>query len=138
MLALCANFVAEIHHCALQYDLFWRLKPRHSFTLSFTCIHPSLSLSQASERYGVDFSHLQIIASNDLNENVLYSLKEQGHEIDGFGIGTNLVTCQAQPALGGGMFRVVLSTLPALIACLIHPGSLPCLPVSLTLSACIH
>ncbi|CAD7942995.1 unnamed protein product [Amoebophrya sp. A25] len=44
--------------------------------------------------------NLKVCASNDINEATLQSLNEQGHGIDIYGIGTNLVTCQAQPALG--------------------------------------
>lgn len=45
-------------------------------------------------------SKLVIVASNDINEKVIRSLNEETHEIDTFGIGTHLVTCYEQPALG--------------------------------------
>ncbi|OSX79204.1 hypothetical protein BU14_0084s0018 [Porphyra umbilicalis] len=58
-----------------------------------------------------------IVASNDISESTLHSLRSQGHAVDAFGIGTNLVTCAAQPSLGcvfklvrlGGAPKVKLS-----------------------------
>merc|ERR1719491_1253325 len=46
------------------------------------------------------FNTLDIVASNDINEKSMQVLNQKGHAITTFGIGTNLVTCQAQPALG--------------------------------------
>lgn len=45
--------------------------------------------------------YVKIIASNQLNENVVKSLEEQGAQIDGFGIGTELVTGKPDSALDG-------------------------------------
>jgi nicotinate phosphoribosyltransferase len=46
------------------------------------------------------FSELCIVASNDLSEEVIHAINKQDHAITHYGIGTNLVTCEAQPALG--------------------------------------
>jgi nicotinate phosphoribosyltransferase len=46
------------------------------------------------------FRNLEIVASNNINEKTLEEFNVRGHGITMFGIGTNLVTCQSQPALG--------------------------------------
>ena len=57
---------------------------------------------QFAEHYKIDYAaKFNITASDNINEDELMRLEKEGHEIDSYGIGTHLVTCQKQPALGG-------------------------------------
>jgi nicotinate phosphoribosyltransferase len=47
------------------------------------------------------FHDTTIVATNDLDENLITALKAQGARIDTWGVGTRLVTAYDQPALGG-------------------------------------
>eukprot|EP00536_Pseudo-nitzschia_multiseries_P008091 jgi/Psemu1/256893/estExt_Genewise1Plus.C_2000023 len=68
--------------------------------LSMACRDAFETVAEEEPSRGPAFGSLAIVASNDINETKLIALSEQDHGVTAFGIGTNLVTCQAQPALG--------------------------------------
>ncbi|XP_013176959.1 PREDICTED: nicotinate phosphoribosyltransferase 2 isoform X2 [Papilio xuthus] len=69
--------------------------------LAYLSVLARNTFEQIAEAFKLNwFAKLTIVASNDINEDTILSLNEQGHKIDCFGIGTHLVTCQRQPALG--------------------------------------
>lgn len=45
--------------------------------------------------------YVRIVASNDLDENIMLNLKAEGARIDTWGVGTQLITAADQPSLGG-------------------------------------
>ncbi|TKY70586.1 Nicotinate phosphoribosyltransferase 2 [Spatholobus suberectus] len=73
------------------------------------------------------FGKMSITASNDLNEETLDALNKQGHEIDAYGIGTNLVTCYAQAALGVVFKLVEINNKPRIkLSEAVSKVSIPC------------
>lgn len=83
--------------------------------LAYLSVEARQYFKKIGERFGIDtFEKFSITASNEINEKTLLSLNQQGHEVDTFGIGTNLVTCHNQTALGGVYKLVMINGSPRL------------------------
>jgi nicotinate phosphoribosyltransferase len=61
--------------------------------------HLSIKIRKLLDEAG--FPQAQIMASNELDEQIINDLKHQGAKINVWGVGTNLVTGKDQPALDG-------------------------------------
>ena len=94
------NFLAvarALHECNYQ-AIGLRLD---SGDLAYLSLEVRARFNETAKKFNIPYiKHFTIVASNDINEDTLISLEKQGHAIDSFGIGTHLVTCQKQPALG--------------------------------------
>ncbi|KAH7637443.1 nicotinate phosphoribosyltransferase isoform X1 [Dermatophagoides farinae] len=90
--------------------------------LAYQSIVAHRCFQKIAEHYQLKwFNELSIIVSNDINEETIISLNEQKHKINAFGIGTHLVTCQKQPALG-------------CVYKLVEIDHIPCIKISLDLA----
>jgi nicotinate phosphoribosyltransferase len=59
--------------------------------LAYLSIVAREAFESISKQFGCEwFAKLMIVASNDINEDTILSLNDQGHSIDVFGIGTHL------------------------------------------------
>lgn len=58
------------------------------------------------------FQDAIILASNELDENIVESIQDQGARVDAYGIGSHLVTASPQPLLGGVYKLVELDSHP--------------------------
>jgi len=94
------NFLAvarALHECNYQ-AIGLRLD---SGDLAYLSLEVRARFIEVAEKLNTPYmKNFNIMASNDINEQILISLEKQQHAIDMFGIGTHLVTCQKQPALG--------------------------------------
>ena len=96
--------------------------------LAFLSIKCHEMFKEAAEKYNQQcFTQMDVVASDGINEKMMYDFNESGHGITVFGIGTNLVTCQAQPALGCAFKLVELDGKPRIklsnnIAKVLIPG----------------
>lgn len=55
-----------------------------------------------SKKFNINsIATIRIVVSSDISESVLLSIKNQPNSITDYGVGTHLVTCKNQPALGG-------------------------------------
>ncbi len=94
------NFLAvarALHECNYQ-AIGLRLD---SGDLAYLSLEVRARFVEVGDKLNIPYmKSLTIVASNDINEDILISLEKQQHAIDTFGIGTHLVTCQKQPALG--------------------------------------
>lgn len=56
---------------------------------------------------GLDY--VKIIASNELDETFIQSIKNEGGKVDIYGVGTSLVTCNGENSSLGGVYKLVSS-----------------------------